>query len=121
MSPNARQVMALQFRPNCEYCDRDLPPNSPHARICSYECTFCTDCAENKLHNVCPNCGGVLLHVPFARPRNGVRDCRLRSGRPPISACIYRTASRTLPRIPLGSETFRLGNADPAGELSPQG
>lgn len=28
--------MALQLRPNCEYCDRDLPPDATEARICSY-------------------------------------------------------------------------------------
>ncbi|MGC1774039.1 MAG: DUF1272 domain-containing protein, partial [Pseudolabrys sp.] len=27
---------------------------SAEARICSYECTFCADCVETKLHNVCP-------------------------------------------------------------------
>jgi uncharacterized protein len=53
--------MALQLRPNCEYCDKDLPPNAVDARICSYECTFCADCVDNKLHNVCPNCGGGFV------------------------------------------------------------
>jgi uncharacterized protein len=57
--------MALQLRPNCKYCDKDLPPNSTEARICSYECTFCADCAENKLHNVCPNCGGGFAPRPI--------------------------------------------------------
>ena len=57
--------MALQLRPNCEYCDKDLPPNSTEARICSYECTFCADCADNKLHNVCPNCGGGFVPRPI--------------------------------------------------------
>ena len=33
------------------------------ARICSYECTFCADCVENKLHNVCPNCGGGFVRA----------------------------------------------------------
>ena len=56
--------MALQLRPNCEYCDKDLAPDATEARICSYECTFCADCAENKLHNVCPNCGGDLVLRP---------------------------------------------------------
>jgi uncharacterized protein len=51
-------AMALQLRPNCEYCDKDLPPQATDARICSYECTFCADCVETKLNNVCPNCGG---------------------------------------------------------------
>ena len=57
--------MALQLRPNCEYCDKDLPPNATDARICSYECTFCADCVENKLHNVCPNCGGGFAPRPI--------------------------------------------------------
>ena len=60
--------MALQLRPNCEYCDKDLPPQSMEARICSYECTFCADCAENKLANVCPNCGGGFVPRPI-RPK----------------------------------------------------
>jgi hypothetical protein len=58
-------AMALQLRPNCEYCDRDLPPNSPEARICSYECTFCADCVASKIDNVCPNCGGGFAPRPI--------------------------------------------------------
>jgi hypothetical protein len=57
--------MALELRPNCEYCDRDLPAGDPDARICSYECTFCADCVETKLHNVCPNCGGGFVSRPI--------------------------------------------------------
>ncbi len=57
--------MALELRPHCEFCDVDLPPNSLAARICTYECTFCADCAENKLHNVCPNCGGGFVPRPI--------------------------------------------------------
>ena len=57
--------MALQLRPNCEYCDRDLPPDARDARICSYECTFCADCVETKLSNVCPNCGGGFAPRPI--------------------------------------------------------
>ncbi len=56
--------MALALRPNCEYCDRDLSPHDTSARICSYECTFCADCVENKLSNVCPNCGGGFVPRP---------------------------------------------------------
>src|SRR5215207_7058337 len=37
----------LDLRPNCECCDRDLPNGDPRARICTFECTFCADCAEN--------------------------------------------------------------------------
>ena len=61
--------MALQLRPNCEYCDKDLPPHSTDARICSYECTFCADCAETKLANVCPNCGGGFAPRPIRPAR----------------------------------------------------
>ncbi|MSP01773.1 MAG: DUF1272 domain-containing protein [Acetobacteraceae bacterium] len=55
--------MALELRPNCEFCDRDLPLASTLARICSFECTFCADCVERELHNVCPNCGGEAAGV----------------------------------------------------------
>ena len=55
----------MQLRPNCEYCDKDLPPNALDARICSYECTFCADCVENHLSNVCPNCGGGFERRPI--------------------------------------------------------
>jgi hypothetical protein len=55
----------LELRPGCECCDRDLPPDSAEARICSFECTFCAQYAENKLGGICPNCGGELV----ARPR----------------------------------------------------
>jgi uncharacterized protein len=44
----------LELRPGCECCDRDLPPASADARICSYECTFCADCAETVLKGICP-------------------------------------------------------------------
>jgi hypothetical protein len=53
----------LQLRPNCEYCDKDLPPNASDARICSYECTFCAACTE-EMSGCCPNCGGELLPRP---------------------------------------------------------
>ncbi|QWG23820.1 DUF1272 domain-containing protein [Bradyrhizobium sediminis] len=61
--------MALQIRPNCEYCDKDLPPNSTEAWICSFECTFCADCVETRLHNVCPNCGGGFVPRPIRPAR----------------------------------------------------
>ncbi len=55
----------LELRPNCEYCDKDLPPAATEARICSYECTFCADCVAQVLHNVCPNCGGGFAARPI--------------------------------------------------------
>jgi len=54
----------LQLRPGCECCDRDLPADSADARICSFECTFCAGCAEQRLLGRCPNCGGELLPRP---------------------------------------------------------
>ena len=54
----------LDLRPNCECCGKDLPPASLEARIRTYECTFCADCADNRLHGVCPNCGGELVRRP---------------------------------------------------------
>lgn len=48
----------LALRPGCECCDRDLPPDSADARICTFECTFCAECVEGALKGVCPNCGG---------------------------------------------------------------
>ena len=55
----------LQLRPNCECCDRDLPPDSGNARICTFECTFCASCAEDVLRGICPNCGGNLVPRPI--------------------------------------------------------
>lgn len=54
----------LDLRPNCECCDRDLAPDSRDAMICTFECTFCTDCAGVVLAGVCPNCGGELVRRP---------------------------------------------------------
>lgn len=54
----------LELRPNCECCDRDLPPDSTLAMICTFECTFCVDCVTHKLKGRCPNCGGNLERRP---------------------------------------------------------
>ena len=54
----------LELRPNCECCDRDLPPDAD-AMICSFECTFCRGCAESVLRGRCPNCGGELVRRPI--------------------------------------------------------
>ena len=58
----------LLLKPNCECCDKDLPPEATDAMICSFECTFCRDCAEGSLHHRCPNCGGELVRRP-TRPK----------------------------------------------------
>lgn len=55
----------LILKPGCECCDRDLPPESDQAMICSFECTFCRYCAETKLDGKCPNCGGNFSPRPI--------------------------------------------------------
>lgn len=54
----------LEMRPNCECCDRDLDASASQAMICSFECTFCDDCATRVLKGACPNCGGGLVRRP---------------------------------------------------------
>jgi len=83
--------MALELRPNCECCDRDLPP-AAEAYICTFECTFCPDCTRNTLGHVCPNCGGNLVLRPI-RPvgklvKNPPSTVRVRRDKP----CELRTA-----------------------------
>ncbi len=63
--------MMLELRPNCECCDRDLPPSSLEAMICSFECTFCTECVNKILFNVCPNYGGGFTQRPI-RPKKSL-------------------------------------------------
>ncbi len=61
----------LEIRTNCENCNKSLPNDSSGAMICTYECTFCKDCVEQILLNVCPNCGGGFEKRP-TRPKNGL-------------------------------------------------
>ena len=53
----------LEMRPDCEGCGSDLPAEAPGAFICSFECTFCAECAD-RLDDLCPNCGGELVDRP---------------------------------------------------------
>ena len=55
----------LELRPNCECCDRDLPPDAGDAMICTFECTYCADCAGGVLGGHCPNCAGELVRRPI--------------------------------------------------------
>lgn len=55
----------LELRPNCECCDKDLPPESREAMICTFECTFCAPCVEQRLGGRCPNCGGEFTPRPI--------------------------------------------------------
>ena len=53
----------LEMRPDCERCGTDLPAEAAGAFICSFECTFCAECAD-ALDDLCPNCGGELMDRP---------------------------------------------------------
>ena len=72
----------LQLRPGCECCNRDLPPASTQAMICSFECTFCTDCATNVLGGICPNCSGELVRRP-------VRPAAKLAANPPSTVRVF--------------------------------
>jgi uncharacterized protein len=64
----------LELRPTCEHCNRPLPPDSLDARICSFECTFCSNCVDEVLKKVCPNCGGDFVPRPVRPARNWKGD-----------------------------------------------
>ena len=86
-------IVALELRPNCEYCDKDLPPEATEARICSFECTFCAACVANELHNVCPNCGGGFTPRPI-RPATEWRPGLSATKRPPSTKRAHLSFSR---------------------------
>ena len=75
----------LQLRPGCESCDKDLPPDSAEARICSFECNFCASCATNVLAGKCPNRGGE----PVVRPR---RSANKLANSPPSMERVHKPA-----------------------------
>jgi uncharacterized protein len=100
--------MALEIRPNCEYCDKDLPAGSTEARICSYECTFCAACVETKLRGVCPNCGGGFAPRPI-RPAKEWRPGVSLTKRPASSKRVH--LSHDLADI--AALTARIAGIDP--------
>jgi uncharacterized protein len=77
----------LQLRPNCECCNTDLPPAALNARICSFECTFCADCADTKLIGICPNCRGELVRRP-------VRPVAKLANNPPSTERVFKPLGR---------------------------
>ncbi len=60
----------LELRPTCENCNKPLPPDAPDARICTFECTFCADCVDRVLGDVCSNCGGGFMPRPVRPATN---------------------------------------------------
>jgi uncharacterized protein len=77
----------LELRPGCECCDKDLPPDTAGAYICSFECTFCEDCTNDVLKGICPNCGGELV----ARPR---RPASKLATHPAAAARVFNAACK---------------------------
>ena len=102
-------MAVLELRPTCEHCNRSLPPESPEAWICSYECTFCGDCVERVLRNVCPNCGGGFMPRPVRPAKNWKGDNYL--GKHPAS-----TKVKHRPVDPAVHETF----AAPIKPIAPE-
>ncbi len=115
----------LDIRPSCECCDVDLPPDSPLARICSFECTFCATCAERQLHGTCPNCGGELLPRPRrpvaklgANPASSVRvfkpaGCKAVSGAAAARRAAQAAADLVVRRVSAGEVSL----IEPLGRL----
>jgi hypothetical protein len=54
--------MALEMKGSCEKCGVTLTVHGV-AYICSFECTYCANCAE-QMNAVCPNCDGELVRRP---------------------------------------------------------
>ena len=85
----------LELRPKCECCDRDLANGSPDARICTFECTFCRDCADGRFSGRCPNCGGDLVLRPTrpeqALARSPASTVRVRKPHPQCSDTVLAT------------------------------
>ncbi|WP_426173281.1 DUF1272 domain-containing protein [Massilia sp. TWR1-2-2] len=79
----------LQLRPSCENCNKALAPESEDARICSYECTFCSQCVEQVLHNVCPNCGGGFVARPI-RPARYWKNANFLGADPASTKVTYK-------------------------------
>src|SRR5262249_49945889 len=97
----------LELRPICENCARPLPPHALEARICSFECTFCADCAETLLLNVCPNCGGGFCPRPVRpahehRPGDylGAHPASTRLRHRPVDLAEHAAVARLLGALP---------------------
>lgn len=113
--------MPLELRPNCEWCDRDLPPDSVNAFICSFECTYCWSCASTQLGFVCPNCSGELVRRPIrpvaklvTSPASQQRVTRATPASPLSNPPPRERSAARLPRIiflhgPAASGKFTIG------------
>ncbi len=79
----------LELRPICEHCNKELPSSSRDAMICTYECTFCKQCVDGVLENVCPNCGGGFCNRPV-RPANNLNDNNYLGNNPATSIITHK-------------------------------
>lgn|GEM_PF-143587 len=92
----------LDLRPNCECCDRDLPPESGDAYICTFECTWCAACVARFPDRRCPNCGGNLERRP-------IRPAHLLDANP---ATTQRVVSPDCAKRYLSGQDYPLAYAD---------
>jgi hypothetical protein len=83
----------LELRPTCENCNKALPPASTEAMICTFECTFCRECVEKVLGDVCPNCAGGFVARPIRPSKNWKGDNYL-GVYPPSTKVKYRPVDR---------------------------
>lgn len=79
----------LELRPTCEHCNRDLPPDSNEAVICTFECTFCRTCVAQHFGDVCPNCGGNFTSRPV-RPAKDRRNGNYLANYPASTKVVHR-------------------------------
>ncbi len=97
----------LELRPTCEQCNKPLPPHSREARICTFECTYCSACVEGVLHDVCPNCGGGFVPRPVRPSINWKGDNFLgkypagtRARHRPVDPAAHALFAASIKRIP---------------------
>ncbi len=80
---------ALALRPTCEQCNKPLSPGATDAMICSFECTFCKNCVNEILANICPNCGGGFERRPV-RPLRNWKGCNYLGSHPASTVVTHR-------------------------------
>lgn len=97
----------LELRPTCEHCNKALPPEATEARVCSFECTFCANCVDGLLRNVCPNCGGGFEKRPVRPVGNWKSNNNLEHNAAsatikyrPVDLAAHATFSRDIVSIP---------------------
>lgn len=88
----------LEIRPNCEHCNKALPNTSTDAMICSFECTYCKECALEIFENVCPSCSGNFIERPI-RPKKMIEKY------PASAKQVFKP--KDLEKAKLNSDTFK--------------